>query len=180
MIYRKAAKEQSDYRRFMPSGSQTLDAVAGKDVIAEMGSTCLLLRMRLMSRVIASIYEEKLQPYGIGAAQFVSLVVIYQIQPATRAQIGYLLHLDRSTLTRSLRAILAEGWVKEIQYQADARCRPDGRSRPIVLTKAGKDLLRRAEPAWQSAQAQAKVMLGKNGVIAVTEIANRIIDAGRP
>jgi DNA-binding MarR family transcriptional regulator len=164
----------------MQSDSQTLDAVAGKDVIAEIGSTCLLLRMRLISRVIASIYEEKLQPFGIGAVQFVSLVVIYQIQPATRAEIGRLLHQDRSTLTRSLRAILAEGWVEEIQYQADVRSRPDGRSRPIALTTAGKDLLLRAEPAWQSAQAQAKAMLGKNGVIAVTEIANRVIEASRP
>jgi DNA-binding MarR family transcriptional regulator len=164
----------------MQSDSQTLDAVAIDDVIAKMGSTCLLLRMRLISRVIASIYEEKLQPFGIGAAQFAGLVVIYQIQPATRAEIGRLLHQDRSTLTRSLRAILGEGWVKEIQYQADARSRPDGRSRPIVLTTAGKDLLLRAEPAWQSAQAQAKALLGKNGVIAVTEIANRIIEAARP
>jgi hypothetical protein len=49
-----------------------------------------------------------------------------------------------------------------------------------VLTTAGKDLLLRAEPAWQSAQAQAKALLGKNGVIAVTEIANRIIEAARP
>jgi DNA-binding MarR family transcriptional regulator len=108
----------------------------------------VLMRTRLISRVIIGIYDEKLRPFGIGSTQFASLVVIYQIQPATRAEIGRLLHQDRSTLTRSLRAILAEGWVEEIQYQADARSRPDGRSRPIVLTMAGKDLLLRAEPAW--------------------------------
>jgi DNA-binding MarR family transcriptional regulator len=140
----------------MQSNGQTSDGVADKDVIAEMGNTCLLLRIRLISRVIESIYEKKLQPFGIGAAQFASLVVIYEIQPATRAEIGRLLHHDRSTLTRSLRALLREGWVEEIQYQTNARSRPDGRRRPIVLTTAGKDLLLRAEPAWQSAQAQAK------------------------
>jgi hypothetical protein len=97
----------------MQSDSQTLDAVAGKDVIAEIGSTCLLLRMRQMSRVIASICEEELQSFGIGTAQFASLVVIYQILPATRAEIGHLLHQDRSTLTRSLGQYLPKaGWRK--------------------------------------------------------------------
>ena len=158
----------------MQSDSRALDREVGKDVIAEIGSTCLLLRTRLISRVIAGIYEEKLQPFGIGAAQFASLVVIYQLQPATRAEIGRFLHQDRSTLTRNLRVILSSGWAVELQGLAD------GRARPLMLTGAAKDLLRRAEPAWQSAQAQAKALLGENGVIAVTEIANGIMDAAHP
>ena len=47
--------------------------MVGKDVIAEIGSTCLLMRTRLISRGIAGIYDEKLRPFGIGAAQFASL-----------------------------------------------------------------------------------------------------------
>jgi hypothetical protein len=61
----------------------------------------------------------------------------------------------------------------------DARSRPDGRSRAIALTKAGIDLLLKAEPAWQAAQAQAKALLGKDGTIAVMDIANRIIGSTR-
>ena len=157
----------------MESDSQTL---VGNDVIAAMGRKCLLLRMRLISRVVGSIYEEALQPFGIGAAQFTSLVVIYQIQPATRAEIGRLLHQDPSTLTRNLRAILATGWAEEIRYRADYKHRPDGRSRPIVLTTVGKDLVLRANPAWQAAQVQVTNLLGKDGVIAVMDIAERIMD----
>ena len=148
----------------------------GKDVIAEMARTCVLMRTRLISRVITGIHDKKLRPFGIGSAQFALLVVIYQIEPATRAKIGPFLHQDRSTLTRNLKVILAEGWAEEVKYQADARSRPDGRSRPIVLTKAGKDLLHKAEPAWQAAQAQAKALLGKDGVAAVMDIANRIME----
>lgn len=155
----------------MQMDGQALNGGKGEDVIAEIGNTCLLQRTRLISRVIAGIYEEKLQPFGIGAAQFASLVVIYQIQPATRAEIGRFLHQDRSTLTRSLKWILSSGWAVELQGLAD------GRARPLVLTAAGKDLLLRAEPAWRSGQAQAKALLGENGVFAVTEIANSIMDA---
>jgi len=158
------------------SDGRSLVRVAGKEVIADIGSTCMLMRTRLISRVTTGIYDEKLRPLGIGSAQFVLLVVIYRIEPATRAKIARFHHQDRSTLTRHLKVILAEGWAEEVKYQADAQSRPDGRSRPIVLTKAGKDLLRKAEPAWQAAQSQAKALLGKDGVTAVMDIADRIME----
>jgi DNA-binding MarR family transcriptional regulator len=141
-----------------------------KDVISDIGSACLLMRTRLITRVITGIYDEKLRPFGISSAQFALLVVIYQVEPATRADIGRLQHQDRSTLTRNLKVILSKGWVEECRYGAD------GRSRPIALTRAGKDLLCKAEPAWQAAQVPAKDLLGKDGVIAVMDIANRIMD----
>jgi DNA-binding MarR family transcriptional regulator len=151
------------------SDGQPLVREVGKDVIADIGSTCVLMRTRLISRVITGIYDKKLRPFGIGSAQFILLAVIYQIEPATRAKIGRFHHQDRSTLTRNLKVILSEGWVEEIQDQAD------GRSRSILLTKAGIDLLLKAEPAWQAAQSQAKALLGKDGVIAIMDIANRIM-----
>jgi DNA-binding MarR family transcriptional regulator len=98
------------------------------------------------------------------------LVVIYQVEPATRAKIGRLQHQDRSTQTRNLKVLLSEGWVEERRYKAD------GRSRPIGLTSAGKDLLHKAEPAWRAAQVQAKGLLGTDGVIVVMDIAERIMD----
>ena len=142
----------------------------GKDVIAEMGRTCMLIRTRLIARAITGIYDEKLRPFKIGSAPFGVLVVICQIEPTTRAEIGRILHLDRSTLTRTLKEMLSEGWAEEIKDGAD------GRSRPIVLTKAGRDLLHQALPAWQAAQDQAKALLGEDGVIAVMDTANHIMN----
>jgi DNA-binding MarR family transcriptional regulator len=137
-------------------------------MIAEMGTACLLMRTRLISRIITDIYDEQLRPLEISSAQFALLVAICQVHPATRADIGRHQHLDRSTLTRHLKVLLSEGWAEEIREGAD------GRSRPIVLTMAGMDLLRKAAPAWQAAQAQAKTLLDKDDVIAIMNIANRI------
>jgi len=53
-------------------------------------------------------------------------------------------------------------------------------SHRIILTKAGKDLLHNAEPAWRVAQANAMALLGKDGLDAVMEIANRIIELTAP
>ena len=140
-------------------------------MIAKIGSACLLMRIRLISRVITGIYDKHLRDLKISSAQFALLVDIYQAQPATRAEIGRQQHLDRSTLTRHLKVVLSEGWVEETRHGAD------GRSRPIVLTKLGSDLLHHAETAWRAAQVEAKDLLGKNGSTAVTEIATRIMDA---
>jgi DNA-binding MarR family transcriptional regulator len=144
--------------------------VEGEDVIAEIGRTCMLMRTRLISRVITAIYDEELRPFGIVSPQFALLAIIFEIEPATRAEIGRYHHQDRSTLTRNLKIILSEGWAEEVQDEGG------GRGRPIVLTKAGKDLLRRGAPTWRVAQARAKALLGENGVMAITDIANTIMN----
>ena len=131
----------------------------------------MLMRARLISRVITAIYDEELRPFGIVSPQFALLVIIFEIEPATRAEIGRYHHQDRSTLTRNLKIILSEGWAEEVQDEGG------GRGRPIVLTKAGKDLLRKGAPAWRAAQARAKALLGEDGAIAVTDIANSIMNA---
>ena len=139
------------------------------DIIDEIGGTCVLMRTRLISRVISAIHDEALQPFGIGAAQFVLLVVIGKLEPASRAEIGRYHRQDRSTLSRNLKVIIADGWAEE------DLTRVQGRSRPIVLTKAGMDLLREAAPAWRKAQSEAKALLGPSGTEAVMAIANGIL-----
>ena len=52
-----------------------------------------------------------------------------------------------------------------------------GRGRPIVLTKAGRDLICKGASAWRVAQARAKALLGKDGAIAITDIADSIMNA---
>jgi DNA-binding MarR family transcriptional regulator len=149
-------------------------SVKGDDVIAEINSGCLLMRARLIARVLTNIYDEGLRPFGIGSPQFALLVIIAELEPATRAAIGRYHHQDRSTLTRNIKVILSEGWAQEVQGDAG------GRARPLVLTKAGKQLLHKGAPAWRVAQAQAKTLLGKDGVISITDVANGIITTSSP
>jgi DNA-binding MarR family transcriptional regulator len=128
------------------------------------------MRARLISRVLTAIYDEGLRPFGIVSPQFGLLVIIFAIEPATRAEIGRYHHQDRSTLTRNLKVILSEGWAEEVQGEGG------GRGRPIALTKAGKTLPLKGAPAWRVAQARAKALLGKDGVTAITEIADGIMN----
>jgi DNA-binding MarR family transcriptional regulator len=135
--------------------------------ITRLGDS-VLVRARYVSKSVTEIFDEALRPFGISSAQFVLLSMIGQTGSITRAEMARLQHLDRSTLTRNLKLILSEGWVEEVPDNAD------GRSKPIALTSAGKDLSYNAEPAWLAAQAQAKALLGNDGTMALISIADRI------
>ena len=138
------------------------------NLIAGIGDD-VLVRARLLSRAVTGIYDDELRPFGIGAAQFTLLAVIGRTGSTTRAEIARHQHLGKSTLTRNLKAILSEGWVKEVSA--------DDRTRPLALTAAGKEVLIRAQPAWLAAQARAKALLGNDGMTAVMNIADRILNA---
>jgi DNA-binding MarR family transcriptional regulator len=134
----------------------------------EITQDCLVTRTRRISRILTGIYDDELRPYGINSPQFTLLVVIFRLGPASRAEIGRQNHQDRSTLTRNLQLILAQGWVEEMSNPAG------GRIKPIVLTKAGIELLQRAAPAWRVAQTQARVVLGEAGAAAIMDIADEL------
>jgi DNA-binding MarR family transcriptional regulator len=126
-------------------------------------SQCLLTRSRSIARVITNIYDQELRPFGVNASQFSMLVLIAHLGNASRAQLGRANHLERSTSTRNLQLVLAEGWAEEQAAK--------GRSRPIVLSQRGRELLAAAMPAWRAAQQKAKLMMGDDGAASLLHLA---------
>jgi DNA-binding MarR family transcriptional regulator len=143
---------------------QMIDALAN-----EINRECLLTRTRQISRVITSIYDQHLRPFGINAPQFSLLVVIARLGEASRGEIGRQNHQEKSTLTRNLQLMLSEGWIMET-----AASNSRGGGRAIAITKAGRKLLSEAAPAWRAAQKLGKDLLGESGVAAVKSIAKRL------
>ena len=134
-------------------------------VIDEITHHCLLTRTRQISRVVTSIYDHELRPYGLVSPQFSLLVMILQRAPLSRAELGRENHQDRSTLTRNLQPLISQGWV-------DESASPEGgRSRPLSVTAKGRALLLSAAPAWQAAQLKAGAVLGETGASAIKAIA---------
>jgi DNA-binding MarR family transcriptional regulator len=139
-----------------------------EDVVDEVSRKCLATRSRRISRVLTAIYDQHLRPYGISSPQFTLLVVIARLGSASRAEIGRANYQERSTLTRNLDLMLAEGWIEDAPQQSS------GRSRPIKITKVGRNMLRKAAPAWRQAQEKAKRLLGEGGVAAVLDMAQHL------
>jgi DNA-binding MarR family transcriptional regulator len=148
----------------MSTENETADA----SVVGEITRQCLLTRTRRISRVITNLYDQALRPYGVNAPQFSLLVLIAKLGGASRAEIGRANYQERSTLTRNLALLLTEGWVEEMVSEQG------GRSRPLVLSQAGRALLVEAAPAWRAAQVKAKQLLGEEGVAAIVDVADSI------
>lgn len=133
--------------------------------ISEIARTCLLTRTRRISRLITNIYDQALRQHGINSPQFSLLVLIARLNGASRAEIGRANSQERSTMTRNLQLLLSQGWVREELGGA-------GRSRPIVLSDAGQELLVAAAPSWRAAQVKAKQLLGESGVATIVGVAD--------
>ncbi|HTD89129.1 MAG TPA: MarR family winged helix-turn-helix transcriptional regulator, partial [Burkholderiales bacterium] len=64
-----------------------------------------------------------------------------------------LLDMERTTLTRNLRALVIQGWLKLSRGH-------DPRTRLVSITPSGRRKLAAAEPYWRAAQLQVEALLG--------------------
>ena len=124
----------------------------------EVARECVMTRWRTTNRVLAAVYDEELRPFGLKSSQHSLLVAVTKAGPVRRIELGRLLSIDPSTLTRNLAVMLTHGWIEEVPDDVDHR------GAPIQTTAIGRKLLERSAPAWHRAQTRAKKMLGSAGV----------------
>jgi DNA-binding MarR family transcriptional regulator len=127
-------------------------------LVDEMARECVMTRWRMTNRVLAAVYDEELRPFGLKSSQHSLLVAVTKAGPVRRIELGRLLSLDPSTLTRNLAVMLKHGWIEQVPDDGDQR------GAPVQTTAIGRRLLERSAPAWHRAQARAKKMLGGEGV----------------
>lgn len=119
----------------------------------QTATPCTCFAIRRLSRQITQVYDQHLGALGLKTTQY-SLLSHVRAQPAVA--MGVLagrMGMDRSTLTRNLRPLVAAGWI------ATGRA-SDARSVTVRLTDAGTRLLAKARPAWRAAQHELAQRLG--------------------
>jgi DNA-binding MarR family transcriptional regulator len=106
--------------------------------------TCLCLHLQRAARAVARQFDQALHPLGLTNGQFSLLMALNRPEPPTIGNVAALLAMDRTTLTANLKPLERRGLVA---VRIDST---DRRSRRLVLTAAGRDLLAQALPIWQS------------------------------
>ena len=137
-----------------------------------MAGSCLMMRTRVLSRVVTSMYDDVLRPLRIQASQLNLLAVIACAGPLRRNEIGKMMHLDSSTLTRNLRVMESNGWIEEVSAGSD------GRGCPLRISRKGDALVAKAFPAWKDAQRRAAVLFGDAGAASLMNVSNAMIWGG--
>jgi DNA-binding MarR family transcriptional regulator len=128
--------------------------VAGISEIAEAtAATCLATRVRQLSRIITRVYDDAMRPLGITASQYTLLAQLASRDGITAVEIGFDLDIEKSTLSRNLKRLLALGHI--IMDPPAGR-----RGRGLHLTPKGEMVIQHGFPVWREAQTRTIRILG--------------------
>jgi DNA-binding MarR family transcriptional regulator len=102
---------------------------------------------------VSQLYEEELRGSGLRGTQFSLLQALQTAGQLTQGELGELLCIDSTTLSRTLRPLVENGWIADRQGA-------DKRERLLSLTAAGKKKIEQILPHWQRAQRRFKRAAG--------------------
>ena len=106
---------------------------------------CTCFAARRAARAITQHYDRHLRPTGLRTTQFTLLTVLALGGPLPLTRAADRLGMERTTLTRNLRPLLARGLVTE-------EASGDRRVRTLAITRPGIAAARAALPRWREAQ----------------------------
>jgi DNA-binding MarR family transcriptional regulator len=114
---------------------------------------CLCASFRRSARALTQLYDEALRPLGLRGTQFTLLQALSLTGEILQGDLGEIMAMDSTTLTRTLAILARRGWVAK-------RSGKDRRERWLRLTDKGKTQFNDALPAWQKVQARLRRQLG--------------------
>lgn len=131
--------------------SAVLAAYAGR------GSECAFANVKLLSRVVTSLYDDELRPCGLRASQLALLWAIAAIEPVDLSRLGVVTLTDQTTLSRTIANLKRERWVS-------VRAGEDRRVKVVALTPSGRRRFTAAMPYWERAQSSVENLLSLDAV----------------
>jgi len=111
----------------------------------ESSGACLCDTLRQTTRAVTRMYDDALRPVNLRITQYSVLAYLGSQGESRVRDLGAGLHLEETTLTRSLRPLEEQGWVQ-------SRAGADRRERYVSITRAGRQLLSKARPLWAEVQ----------------------------
>ena len=114
---------------------------------------CTSFNLRKAARAVTQFYDDALRESGLKSTQFSLLAAAAVAGKAPISRLAEEMAMDRTTLTRNLKPLQAEGLLR-IEAGADRRVRN------VAVTPEGEALLEKAMPMWRKAQTQMIDKLG--------------------
>ena len=116
---------------------------------------CLCANFRRTSRALTQLYESAIRPLGLRATQFTILQALDLAGEGSQSQLGEMLAMDSTSLTRTLAIMRRHAWIAE-------RPGKDRRERLLRLSPAGQRKLKSALPTWEEVQSRLRHRLGES------------------
>jgi DNA-binding MarR family transcriptional regulator len=128
---------------------------------------CTCATLRRASRALTQFYEEALRPVGLRSSQLTLLQVLALAGEVTQGEIGRMLAMDSTTLTRTLAIMSRRGWIAK-------RRGKDRREWRFRLAPAGKARLAVVLPRWEQVQETLRQRFGRERWNALLKLADEL------
>ena len=140
------------------------------------GRECAYANLKLMSRAIATLYDEALEPSGLRASELALLWAIVALEPVSMSRLAEATLTDVTTLSRTVQGLVRA-------RLCTLRAGDDRRVRVAASTALGRRRFDAAMPHWERAQSAAEAWLPVKAVARLARgvrIAQRDVAAPRP
>jgi DNA-binding MarR family transcriptional regulator len=133
----------------------TLACTGNADAIASYarrGSECAYANLKLMTRVLNSLYDDALRSVDLHAGQLALMWAIVAMEPVEFVRLGEVTLTDQTTLSRTV-AKLKKARLVSVSPGRDRRVKL------VALTPSGRRRFGQAMPLWEKAQQRAGALL---------------------
>jgi DNA-binding MarR family transcriptional regulator len=169
MFGRAGHPDHLPWREILCIRDKCIYIYSGMDRFSTPKLPCMCGNFRRTSRALTQLYESALRPVGLRATQFTILQALTLAGEVTQSQLGEILVMDSTTLSRTLQIMARESWIAERRGE-------DRRERWLRLAKAGEAQFKRALPAWENIQSRLRRQVGEQGWKNLLEITHQVTD----
>ncbi len=124
-------------------------------------SPCTCFHLRRAARRVSQLYDQHLAGADLSLNAY--SILRRAREPRPLGELAEALGMDRTTLTRNLKPLIASGLVHVHPGKADPR------QRQVHITPAGSDRLHTAFPLWQRAQEELQSRFGDDATLQLNQ-----------
>lgn len=125
---------------------------------------CTCLRLRRLTRRVTAVYDRALSAAGMRVTQYSLLGHLRGLTGVSMSELAGMLDMDRTTLTRNLKPLIASGWVEVGSDDEDARVRL------VQLTPVGEERWQAARAHWRQAQNEVNDTIGPANLVSLHQM----------
>jgi DNA-binding MarR family transcriptional regulator len=135
---------------------------------------CTCFKLRRLNRRVTAVYDRALSAAGMRVTQYSLLGHLRGLGDVSMSELAGMLDMDRTTLTRNLKALIKSGCVK-VRSGAE-----DGRVRLVQLTPAGEERWKAARACWRQAQEEVNDTIGPANLAGLHQLLDTFVSLFRP
>ena len=124
--------------------------------------SCLSGKISRIHRLTATIFRKYMAPFDVTNSQVSLLFVLTKHTTLTQRQLSKMARLEKSSLHRNLKRLIAQEYLDKGQYPQ------------IAITEKGKKLVNAIVPEWEKAMSELREIIGQDGELSIDLIHNKL------